>query len=299
MNTNGHGFITSSQFQQGVLLLKQPLLPVVKILQFLYLTGPFTNVSSLVEEFVEPIEIGNALYKNPTEMLRPFTSLLQNMERIKNPQEPAFHILDEDLRPLESLEAVELWIAHNLVTQELETINTLLCGPCHCTICCIGPDSSMSQLFFEIPLHESEISLFKIPAVSTEESKTHTSLLEPPLYHNNRPFYEAEPNLFHWQTGWSLILPKESSCPHLSESGACRIYTERPETCRRPQIFPYVLERNPDHDQEKEGKTIPAYIKRKKILAIWDCPYVRALKGEIATYAEMCELEPVFRENKN
>jgi hypothetical protein len=61
-----------------------------------------------------------------------------------------------------------------------------------------------------------------------------------------------------------------------------------------PQIFPYLLERAAI---DKGG--METYILRNKILAVWDCPYVKEYKEEIATYAELCGLEPLFRQNKN
>ena len=96
-----------------------------------------------------------------------------------------------------------------------------------------------------------------------------------------------------------MILPKDTQCPTLDIStGCCRIYPHRPEVCRRPQIFSYVLEHAPDLDIEYDGRVLPTYIKQNKLLAVWDCPYVKILKDEIAQYAEICGLEPIFRENK-
>ena len=91
--------------------------------------------------------------------------------------------------------------------------------------------------------------------------------------------------------GWSLILPRESSCPNLATSGRCRVYPDRPQVCRRPQIFPYMVE-----PMELHGQSILRL--RQTLLAVVDCPYVRLLQDEIAAYAAACELEMIFRHNK-
>jgi Fe-S-cluster containining protein len=103
-------------------------------------------------------------------------------------------------------------------------------------------------------------------------------------------FYQRpDPVLIRWQSGWSLVMPTGSQCPHLEQSGRCHIYPDRPEVCRRPQIFPYMLE--PIEDGA-------AWRLRQCLLAVVDCPYVQLLQEEISTYAAACELEMIFRRNK-
>jgi Fe-S-cluster containining protein len=105
-----------------------------------------------------------------------------------------------------------------------------------------------------------------------------------------RPFYTREtPALFHWQNGWSMILPRETACPALADNGRCLVYNNRPQVCRRPQIFSYVLEQT---DQEN------TFCLRGSLLAILDCPYVQQLREQIAAYAAACELELVLKGNK-
>ncbi len=292
-------FHQSETFQKGIRLLAHPVLPLVRILQFLYLTAPVDTVAPLLDEFTEPVETGFTSYENPQALLAPYLPILAEFERLKKPAPLSHCILSEDHEEMAQFEALELWVSQQVLTRELETINSLLCGPCHCMLCCVGPDRTMAQSFFEIPLLEQETALFDIARVETCESQILSPLSEPPLVRDGKPFYETEPALYRWKTGWSMILPKESSCPQLDpDSGACRIYPTRPEVCRRPQIFPYVIERAPAHDREVDGRQQQAFISRRKILAIWDCPYVQALKDEIAAFAEACELEPVFKSNK-
>ena len=114
----------------------------------------------------------------------------------------------------------------------------------------------------------------------------------PPLQIDGQDFYHrCDMVLIHWRRGWSLILPQESRCPNLEDSGRCLVYPDRPDVCRRPQIFPYVLE-----PVEHRGQ--PAFRLRQSLLGVIDCPYVQQLQDEIAAFAAACELEMVFRHNK-
>lgn len=291
----------SSQFQKGKALLAQPILPLVRLVQLLYLTGPFEKVSDILPALTEPIDTGAVLYDAPSSLLRPYLPILQHLEYLKNQQPLPVRICDERHEPLDAMEAIDLWVSQQIITAELEKINSLLCGPCHCTLCCTGPDADMDQLFFEIPLTETEKHLFKLKAIDTSESRRHKAMNEPALMINGKPFFENDSCLVRWQKGWSLILPKGTSCPNLDEkTGGCIVYPNRPQVCRRPQIFSYALEEVDSlHGVEEEEDQVPAYIARRKILAIWDCPYVQALKDEIAAYAEFCGMEPIFKTNKS
>jgi Fe-S-cluster containining protein len=285
-----------SPFSKGIERLGTPILPLVHIVQWLYLSGPFASVSEMLSGFSEPIEIEQTVYDRPDKMLAAHLTALSHLERLKkNTAVPDCIIYTEDGDPVDLLEGISQWVRHLILTSELEAINSLLCAPCRCTLCCTGPKEEQSQFFFEIPLQSNETDLFSMPRVDTKETRV-TSPSEEPVYrHGGRPFYEGEPALYRWRRNWSLILPKGTCCPQLTSEGSCSIYSNRPDVCRRPQIFPYLLEPNPDLDQE--GRR--AYILRNKILAVWDCPYVQTFKKEIAFYAELCGLEPVFRENKN
>jgi Fe-S-cluster containining protein len=176
-------------------------------------------------------------------------------------------------------------------------------------LCCTGPNSEfdeasgfkgkMKQEFFEIPLADKEIDLFALERIDSEESRTSTAHTEPALQLDHAPFYKHHVALYHWQGGWSLILPERSVCPQLSAvTKKCLVYAERPEVCRKPQIFAYILERTPDTDRRSDGKLLPVYMVRNKVLAVWDCPYVRRFQDEIGAYAEMSGLVPIFKKSK-
>ena len=296
MNTDN-----SAPYEKGLALLKHPVLPLVRMVKMLFLFTPFDTIDPLLDELVEPIETEGVSYENPGRLLHTYLPQLKHFEAIKKSPPETRIILNEQLEPLALFEALELRVSQEILTRELEEINSLLCGPCGCTLCCVGPDSAMGQDFFEIPLSENEVTTFSVPKRDTDDTRKHTSASEPPLREDGLLFYERkEPALYHWQTGWSMILPKHSTCPNLvADTGACRIYADRPEVCRRPQIFAYVLEREQERDKEVDGKMLPAYVARKKVLAIWDCPYVQRFKEEIATYILKSGMEPVFKENKS
>ncbi len=277
-------------FQAGIGLLQQPVLPLVSMVQFLYLTGPFATVAEVIDEMPEPIETGYALYEHPRALLRSHLEPLTLLERFKDGREISEQVVDAAGELLDPMSAVAALLSQRIMEDELEAINSALCGPCSCTLCCVGPEGSMQQQFFEIPLQDQEAGLFPIPRHDDVVSRSCRSMDEECLQLNGAPFYQGSgPKLLHWQNGWSMILPRDARCPSLEESGRCGVYADRPLVCRRPQIFSYVVEESEDARQ---------YRLRSSLLAITDCPYVQVLQDEIAAYAAACELEMVFKENK-
>ena len=287
--------VQNPSLAEGLARLKTPVLPLVHIVQWLYLSGPFQTVAEMLPQLTEPIEMEHGTYHDPITVLAPYSEALAHLHGLK--QHPAAatprFIQDEDGTSLDAMEAVVQWTRHLILSRELEAINSLLCAPQGCTLCCTGPTDEQQQLFFEIPLEASETALFDLRRHDDPESRTATPYDEPPLLRQGSPFYATGTCLYNWRSGWGLILPKGSRCPQLDDSGACSIYPQRPSVCRKPQIFPYLLEK-----EAERGERCETYTLRNKILAVWDCPYVMDNREEIATYAELCGLEPVFRRNK-
>lgn len=284
------------ELQPGAALLARPLLPLVRLLLMLYLSGPFSRIDEVLAQLHEPLETAGIRYPEPDRLLAPHRDILLNFEKLKNPAAIPT-VLDEARQPLALLEALEYLVCHAVLNRELEVINSLLCAPCGCTLCCTGPDPGMAQEFFEIPLTPTEISLFDLPLIDTPASGSTDSTAEPPLLHQGREFYRTGPALYHWRQGWSLILPQAGRCPRLDHRGGCGIYLQRPKVCRLPQIFSYLLEEQPP-TTGAAGEAAPVYLARHKLLAVWDCPYVQILQHEIGRFAETSGLEPIFRQNK-
>ena len=278
-------------FQQGIALLKQPVLPLVSMVQFLYLTGPFATVAEVIDEMPEPIETGYTCYDHPRELLRCHQNHLCLLESLKNSREFSLQVVDESGNTVDKMTALGSLVSQRIMEDELEVINSVLCSSCGCTLCCIGPDQEMRQEFFEIPLQDKEKDIFNLPCHDNAESRQcHPMDEDTVLQIGGRPFYRLDdPQLVHWRKGWSMILPRGASCPGLDDNGRCRVYDDRPQVCRRPQLFSYVLESVENSER---------YRLRGSLLAITDCPYVRVLQKEIAAYGAACELEPVFTGNK-
>ncbi len=278
------------KYAAGARLLRQPVMPLVSMLQFLYLTGPFATVAEVIGELPEPIETDRAVYEQPRALLSSYLAVLNGLEQLKQGGSfPA--VVDEAGQPVDPLTAAAALIQQQVLTAELEQINSLLCAPCGCTLCCVGPVAEMTQEFFEIPLLPEELGLFAIPRHDSDASRSRRSSDEEEFHVDGVPFYRlAGPQLVHWRSGWSLILPRQSNCPGLKPAGKCRVYAMRPQVCRRPQIFPYVVE---FLDEGQETCRI-----RQSLLAITDCPYVRDLRDEIADYAAASGLNLVLARNK-
>ncbi|ADH86368.1 YkgJ family cysteine cluster protein [Desulfurivibrio alkaliphilus] len=290
--------LQNAGFQAGRQLLQRPLLPLVRLVHLLYLTGPFGSLEELLAELNEPLTTAGISYEHPAELLAPFLAVLKPLEGIKKPAPatPSITVLDDQDQPLPTMEALAMLVSQQVMEQELETINSLLCGPCRCSLCCTGPGGEMQQLFFEIPLRAEEVAAMALPRIDTPASRSSDSSSDPPLTIENRPFYQHPPAVYHWRAGWSMILPRGSRCPQLDDQGGCRIYPQRPQVCRRPQIFAYVVEAV---DRRQTPEDTEVYRAQDKLLAVWDCPYVKLLQDEIATFAQAAGLEPVFRSNKN
>lgn len=278
--------------QAGLDLLHKPVLPLVGIVQFLYVTGDFATVEEVIAQLPETIETSYATYEDAAALLAPYAALMQPFVDLKAGKGLEQQVVTSEGGPADAMTAVTALVAQQILTQELERINSLLCAPCQCTLCCVGPDAAMAQAYFEIPLQPGEADFFPLEHIDSTESRAHRIDDEPPLQVAGRDFFNRpDPVLIHWQQGWSLILPRESRCPNLEALGRCLVYPDRPQVCRRPQIFPYMLE-----PVAHEGQSILRL--RQSLLAVVDCPYVRLLQDEIAAYASACELEMFFRHNK-
>lgn len=278
-------------FQEGIRLLRQPVLPLIGMVQFLFLTGDFTTVDEVIGELPADIETAFATYADPVESLQPYTDLLQPLVAFKKGQGTQQTVVDLHLQPVDTFTATMALVAQDVLTRELERINSALCAPCGCNLCCVGPDQQMQQFFFEIPLHAEEVDCFPLERIDTTLSRMSRSDDETALRVHNTAFYHSpDPLLVHWQNGWSLVLPTGNHCPHLEKLSRCRIYPQRPQVCRRPQIFPYVVEPSAAGHQ--------VLCLRNSLLAVVDCPYVRLLQEEISAYGAACELDVIFRQNK-
>ncbi|XCN74958.1 MAG: hypothetical protein Q3M24_09530 [Candidatus Electrothrix aestuarii] len=293
--------VKKEDLQDGIALLKQPVLPLVSMVQFMYqLSGPGTKVEEIISAMTEPVETAYTVYPEPENLLRPYLDQLQLLETLGTEQQAkelagvAGKVVDASGQAVDEVTAATALINQRILEMELEEINSLLCAPCHCRLCCIGPDKAMQQEFFEIPLQSMETELFPLPCHDTPESRNRRALDakadNTPLLVEGRPFYQcSSPELIHWRNGWSMILPQDSSCPALEENGRCTVYSKRPQVCRRPQIFSYILE-----PLEQDRK----YMIRNSLLAVSDCPYVQFLQEEINAYAAACELDCILKANK-
>jgi Fe-S-cluster containining protein len=300
--------VKKDDFQAGLDLLKQPVLPLVSMVQFLFqLSGPQAKVAEIIAEMPETVETAYTIYDQPRDLLRRHLVHLQLLETVSNGRETGLQaeevvIVDESGQPVDDITACAALINQRILEDELEAINSQLCAPCNCTLCCVGPDNSMQQEFFEIPLREQETEIFFVTRHDTAASRNNLAINpemdDIALRLNKHPLYQradkkadqcADPALFNWQNGWSMILPKESSCPALENNGRCGVYSSRPQVCRRPQIFGYVLDRTEQPNR---------YMLRNSLLAVTDCPYVQLLREEIAAYAAACELDCILKENK-
>ncbi len=294
---------SSASWQRGLELLHKPAWPLCNMAVLLYLTGPYDRFHQLIEDLPEELEVASITYQAPAKILTNFLKFLKIFETLKHPKSenencekkgasPPQHtsdivILSGD-QPADPFDAATARAKHNIIDTELESINSLLCSPCRCTLCCTGPEADAVHDFFEIPLSAEETGLFHLSIIDSQESRQTNPYAENPLKVDKKPFYSLNPAIYHWESGWSMILTRGSKCPALSNEGACDIYQSRPAVCRKPQIFSGILERSSGNIYRLENR----------LIAVNDCPYVRALKDDIAQYTSLSEADLIFRENK-
>ena len=110
----------------GIELLKQPVMPLVGMVQFLFMTGPFAKVSDVIGELPEPIETDRAVYATPRSLLSGYSEALARLESLKDgaAEEPV--VVDEANNPVDLHTAQTALISQEILKQELEPINSLL-----------------------------------------------------------------------------------------------------------------------------------------------------------------------------
>ena len=272
--------------EEALRLLRHPVLPLVTIAGFLLYSGGCADVDTLLAELPPTIETETARYDDARAWLVPYQDELARLACGVGGNGGADlpTILDKTGAPLDAASALRAVVAQAVLDKELAHINSLLCGAEHCTLCCIGPDAAMRQEYFHIPLRPEETPLFP----DTPRVDAAARSLD-----DVKPGSEAA--IVRHRRGTSLVLPRLARCPALDGGGRCSVYADRPRVCRKPQIFPYVLE---ELDEAERPGEEPAFRLRDALLAVTDCPYVRTYQDEIARYAAAAELELVLRQNK-
>ncbi len=274
----------NSKWEKALTMMETPAWPLSRLVLLIFLTGDFESFQKALAEIEGPIDTGEILYKHPKDVISSHINAIEDAADIIAGKKPLGKtVLTAEGQPCDAFEAALLLAQQEIISKELEEINSLLCGPCSCALCCTGPTDQHEQTYFEIPLAEDEIELFNLDKI--ENSMTLSSTCSEA--EKEWDFLKQGPALYHWANGWSLILPKNSSCPNLSQDNYCKIYANRPNVCKKPQIFSYVV--------EKQGENL---VKQEKLLAILDCPYVKELKDSIGEYGRKCGLEVVLTKNK-
>ena len=67
----------------GLDLLRQPVLPLVNMVEYLYLTGPFKKIDEVLNRVTKPVELKGVQFENPRQMLKPYKAVLQEFEVVK------------------------------------------------------------------------------------------------------------------------------------------------------------------------------------------------------------------------
>lgn len=284
--------MNNAEWQAGLQHLKTPLWPLTKLCILLYLTSPYQTWEELLQALPQELSVDNTIYKAPASKLTPLHLNTQWLGLLKNGKNSTElpTVVNERNDILDMFSTVLCLIKQHVMQMELETVNSLFCSSMKCSLCYEGPKSNAIQEFFEIPLQPKELSLFTLKIVETPFQGGFDPYSTDTFQIDGKPFYLLPPAIYHWRHGYSLILPKGAVCQHLSQNMRCNIYEKRPDVCKRPQIFAYVMEQPPNKPH--------IAIERNTLLAVTDCPYVRMLENELERYAVLNEVTLMLKPNK-
>lgn len=282
----------NTEWQAGLKHLETPLWPLTKLCILLYLTSPYETWKELLQALPQELSVDETVYEAPASRLAHLNLNTRWIDLLKHEGDSSGlpEVINEGNEPLDMFSTVLSLVKQEVMQTELETINSLFCASMKCALCCEGPESNAIQEFFEIPLQLEELALFTLKPIETPFQGGFEPYSADIFQMDGRPFYLLPPAIYHWRHGYSLILTKGAFCPHLTEDKRCNIYEKRPNVCRRPQIFAYVLEQQ----QDKPNTST----KRDTLLAVTDCPYVRLLEKELERYAVLNEVSLLLKPNK-
>ncbi len=283
--------MNSAEWQTGLKHLKTPYWPLTKLCILLYLTSPYQTWEKLLQALPQEFSVDNTVYEAPASKLAHLRLNTQWLELLKNAgnSKELPTILNESNEILDMFSTVLCLLKQQVLQTELETVNSLFCSSMKCSLCCEGPKFNAVQEFFEIPLLPKELLLFALNTIETPFQGGFDPYSADTFQIDGKPFYTLPPAIYHWRHGYSLILPKGATCPHLTQM-RCNIYEKRPDVCRRPQIFAYVMEQLPDKPH--------IAMERNTLLAVTDCPYVRLLENELERYTVLNEVTLMLKPNK-
>ena len=112
-------------FEQGLSRLKKPVLPLINMVQFLYLTGPIKTIDEVLGRLSKAVELEGVLYGNPQQLLKPYAAFLREFEVIKGKKKlaaPLPFIINEKDEPVAKRQALELWIKQQIKSLQLPAI---------------------------------------------------------------------------------------------------------------------------------------------------------------------------------
>lgn len=299
--------------KSAIRLLKTPVSPLMSFVTITFFAGDYQDIGQLIDGIPDSLTIKGVTYERARETMAEYLDILcrQNVLKAGKNLKPDKIVVDLEMKLVGSSKAVVFDVKHSVITRELKRINSLLCLDHGCVECCRGPHNSHRDCFFELPLSSDDLEFFRVSKVNTEYTRSTHAFAEPDPVFEGKKFYAHPPTMYHWEKGWSLILPRETYCPNLDvEEGKCIIYQKRPEVCRLTQIFPLVLDRHYDPKAVSRLAEIAGlglsdlkdrnniYVAQNAVLGILDCPYVRELKQEIVDYAALSGLKACFRQNK-
>ncbi len=82
--------------------LQQPFMPLARLIQIIFLAGPFTKIDDLLAELNEPIDC-QCKYDDPQTTAQPYLQILRHFEQMKTSEPLAYSIINEQGQELDRI----------------------------------------------------------------------------------------------------------------------------------------------------------------------------------------------------
>jgi hypothetical protein len=107
-----------------------------------------------------------------------------------------------------------------ILTRELEQINSLLCGPCNCTLCCVGPEQRWPRPISRFRCNPAKSNTFSVERIDSPISRALRVDDEPSLQVGQPRFFRPSGSGADPLVG--RLEPDSAPKEPVSESAGCR-----------------------------------------------------------------------------
>ena len=277
----------SPLFATGAAMLANPTLPLVRIVQMPYITGPFKRIARFSMNSTNRWRWRPAPTLIPKRCSCPILKTCNCSSSLNIPGRRSRWTASNRLN---------FWVAQRILARELENINSLLCGPCDCQLCCLGPSGEMGQVFLRAPCKSKKTTCSAFPGSTPKKAGKPTSMPSRSFWRKaRRSFRPLRPCITGRKTGVSFCR-KAAPAPTLSEPAADARYIRTGRTPADGHRFSLMRwNDSPGTKPSKDRHTSPAVNFWRYGIA----PMHRSFGRRSAPTRSSAALPPIFKWNKS